>query len=189
MRATFRESRRQTPKSGAQVDLVLQCAGSFVLQLSGAHIWRCVTWLGLIGLVVLTATPVGLLRLIRRFHRPDRPVRPTHRRRRRDDRPADPEWRLSRFTPRIASGSSGGGIHTIDNVLTFGLSALPGFVISEFWLPRAVSRRWAVAALISPRHSAARRFSSRSTKLTAIRLRRSCRTSLSRTFRSGRTAR
>jgi hypothetical protein len=38
------------------------------------------------------------------------------------------------FTPRIASGSSGGGTHTIDNVLTFGLFAQPGFAISDFHL-------------------------------------------------------
>ena len=36
------------------------------------------------------------------------------------------------FTPRISTGSSGGATQTIDNIVTFGLTALPGFAITDF---------------------------------------------------------
>jgi hypothetical protein len=36
------------------------------------------------------------------------------------------------FTPRISTGSSGGATATIDNIVTFGLTALPGFAITDF---------------------------------------------------------
>ena len=88
---------------------------------------------GLIGLVVLTATPVWAAPINYGSYLGTTVLF--------DDITADDGVMIGpptlngdsvEFTPRIASGASGGATHTIDNVLTFGLAALPGFAISGF---------------------------------------------------------
>jgi len=118
------------------VDLVLHGGFSSSFNTPTEHTHMATRYLaGLIGLVVLTATPAwaapinygSYLGTTVQF----------------DDITADDGVMIGaptvngdsvEFTPRIASGASGGATHTIENVLTFGLAALPGFVISEFWV-------------------------------------------------------